>query len=446
MKNTITLLLAGLLAATTTAATAVTFAAAPAAVAPDAKQPKAKAKAKATIRDQDRVSESARTSHPSSAKPDFVTLTWTGDPSTTQTIRWRTNPAVTTGTLALARADGAPFDLATATKFTAVTQTLATPNITNDPAINFHTVTLTGLEPGTRYIFSAGGGASDDWFWTPPQPFTTAPAPGELAESYSFIYIGDTQGATADWGNMMRDALQKRPGAAFLIVTGDLVNLGRQRNQYDDLFYNARGVFNALPVVPTPGNHDYQGGGPRVFLDYFALRANGPKNIGPGLAYSFEYSDALFVVLDSNRNVKEQAAWLEEQLRGTKATWKFVAYHHPAYNARAGRSNPDAIRYWVPLFDKYHVDIVFQGHDHAYMRTYPMRAGKRVASPKDGTVYLVSYSCPKSYELQKHAYTEVGFENVPTWQVIDITPATRALRFRAYDAAGKLRDEFMIKK
>lgn len=395
-------------------------------------------------RDQGRIQGTTRqTRFPATDKPRPVTLTWTGEPTTTQTIRWRTSDAVTTGTLALARGETATFDLATAKKFTAATETLATPDITNAPRVNFHTVNLEGLEPGTRYTYSAGSGAADGW--TAPATFTTAPAPGDQ-RPYSFIYLGDPQHGFDTWGRMMTGALQQRPDTAFIIMTGDIVTRGRDRDDWDDFAHHTQGVFDARPAVPAVGNHDYQGGSPRLYLRHFALRANGPKNIGPGLAYSFEYSDALVVMLDSNRDIEGQVPWLEQQLRDTRALWKFVAYHHPAYNSRPGRTSTEIIRHWQPLFDKYHVDIAFQGHDHAYLRTYPIRANKRVASPKEGTIYLIANSGAKHYAQAKHDYIEAGFTDASSWQIIDISPAQRTLRFRAYDDAGKLRDEFAITK
>lgn len=394
------------------------------------------------MREQGQIQGAYRnTPYPSSAKPDFVTLTWTGEPSTTQTIRWRTNAAVATGTLAYARGDSATFSLDSAQKVSATTEKLSTPDIINDPEINHHTVALTGLEPGTRYTYAVGGGHADDW--TKPATFTTAPG---KPQSFSFIYLGDAQNGFDYWGRMVGGAVKKHPDAAFVIMAGDLVTRGRERDDWDDLFNNAKGIFDTRPVVPAIGNHEYQGGYPHLYMRHFALRANGPKSIGPGHAYSFEYSNALIIALDSNRDIVEQAAWLEEQLRDTKALWKFVTYHHPAYASRAGRSFPEIIQHWVPLFDKYHVDLALQGHDHAYLRTHPMNNNQRVASPKDGTIYLVSVSGTKLYDQAKHDYTEVGFTKVPIWQLLDLTLEDRTLRYRAYDIDGKLRDEFVITK
>jgi hypothetical protein len=32
--------------------------------------------------------------------------------------------------------------------------------------------------------------------------------------------------------------------------------------------------------------------------------------------------------------------------------------------------------HWVPLFERFGLDVAFEHHDHAYKRTYPIRAGK----------------------------------------------------------------------
>ena len=75
-----------------------------------------------------------------------------------------------------------------------------------------------------------------------------------------------------------------------------------------------------------------------------------------------------------------------------------------------------------------------------------MRGTNCVASAKDGTIYIISYSGTKGYEQAKHAYTEVGLTNVPTYQVLDLHISGDRLVYRAYDIDGKLRDQFVIEK
>ena len=88
--------------------------------------------------------------------------------------------------------------------------------------------------------------------------------------------------------------------------------------------------------------------------------------------------------------------------------------------------------------------MALQGHDHAYLRTYPLRGGVAVKSPAQGTTYVVSVAGTKYYEQDDHDYTEVGFERVSTYQVIDIRG--RQLTYRAFDADGRAVDEFVINK
>ena len=183
-----------------------------------------------------------------------------------------------------------------------------------------------------------------------------------------------------------------------------------------------------------------------MYLREFDLLKNGPEKVEKERAYWFEYSNALFVVLDTNISAESQASWLKEVLNQSSATWKFVVYHHPAYSSAPSRNNPSIRKHWLPLFDEHHVDMALQGHDHAYLRTYPMKEGKRVGSTKEGTVYIVSVSGVKMYEQDPRDYTEFGMTNTATYQVLDIQISGDRLVYRAYDTDGNLKDELVIEK
>jgi acid phosphatase type 7 len=229
-------------------------------------------------------------------------------------------------------------------------------------------------------------------------------------------------------------------------MAGDLVNRGNDRNEWDELFFEARDVYDRRPVVPVPGNHEYHGGEPELYLRMFTLPEHGPAEIRPEKAYTLRYSNALFVMLDSNLPPESQAAWLDEQLANSDATWKFVVYHHPAYSSSPTRDNPGVRTVWGEIFDRHHVDMALQGHDHAYLRTKPMKGGQPVGSTAEGTVYVVSVSGIKFYEQGEFDYTEFAMTNTPTYQVLDIQVQGDRLLYRAYDLDGNLRDELEFKK
>ena len=123
-----------------------------------------------------------------------------------------------------------------------------------------------------------------------------------------------------------------------------------------------------------------------------------------------------------------------------------MAYHHPAYSSAPNRDNAKVRDHWTPLFDKYHVDLALQGHDHAYLRTHPMKDQKPVASPAEGTVYIVSVSGTKYYEQAERDYTHTGLTKVSTYQVFGHQNQWQPPLLPAQDIDGNVRDEFIIEK
>jgi len=383
-----------------------------------------------------------KTHYPATDHPDQVVLTWSEDPRTSQTVQWRTSSTVKQGLVRYqVKSAGSALDAKTARVKSARTRPLATPTLINDPLVMRHTAVLTGLKPATTYLYAVGDGSPSSWSET--AEFTTAPAG---AVPFSFVYMGDAQNGLDTWGKLLHHAAEARPDAAFYLMAGDMLNRGAERWDWDSFFFNAKGVFDHRTLVPVLGNHEYQGGEPKLFLAQLMVRHNGPRTIPAGRAYSFEYSNAKFVILDSNLDAAAQSAWLEKELAHTKAVWKFVSYHHPAYSSGGNRDNLDVRRLWTPIFDKYHVDLAMQGHDHAYLRTYPMNGQQRVASPKEGTIYVISVSGTKHYAQPPHDYTEVGFTKISTYQVLDIQIDGNRLVYRSHDVDGKVRDEFVIQK
>jgi len=385
-------------------------------------------------------SDVRHTPYPSTMRPDQVCLTWSGDPCTTQTIQWRTSPRVRKGVVEYREKSAAGSGCI---KAAAERSRIEDAAIAEDPMNARFTVRLEGLNAGTTYVYRVGNDKAECWGeWS---EFTTAP---QSPESFSFVYLGDAQAGLNAWGRLLRAAHERHPEAAFCVMAGDHVNRGDNRDQWDMFFHYAEGVFDRRPVVPALGNHDYaKEFDARYYIELLDLPKNGPDTIPPERTYSLRYGNALFLVLDSNQPHEAQRGWLEDQLKATDATWKFAVYHHPAYSSAPRRDNPTIREQWGDLFDKYHVDVALQGHDHGYLRTKPMRAGQPVDSPAEGTIYIVSVSGTKHYNVRKRDYAAATFERVSTYQVINIETGTvDKLTYRAYDGEGKVRDEFVIEK
>src|SRR5208337_4835105 len=91
-------------------------------------------------------------------KPDHILLTWSDDPTTTQTISWRSSLQIDTGQVNYmeAKISSAKYktEKASVRRFTSVSS--------DDPgSFNLFTVTLTGLKPGTQYKYIVGSGSID---------------------------------------------------------------------------------------------------------------------------------------------------------------------------------------------------------------------------------------------------------------------------------------------
>jgi hypothetical protein len=115
--------------------------------------------------------------------------------------------------------------------------------------------------------------------------------------------------------------------------------------------------------------------GPAARLDAFRDCAGARY---PRMAnYSFDYGDGHFLCLDSNLYLDPTdptfQRWIADELAGTDAAWKFVVYHHPAFNVGLEHYTEQHMRVLSPIFERHGVSIVLSGHEHNYQRTRPLR-------------------------------------------------------------------------
>ncbi len=386
------------------------------------------------------------TSYPSAGEPDHVQLTWEGNPATSVTVQWRTRGEAADGRLWLARKDDlVPAHRDRTRVVDAEPVHLRTPQIVNDPSITLHRARLEQLEPATDYVYAVSSG--DGQGWSDLHSFRTAAQRGD--EPYSFVYLGDPQNGLDRWGELIRQSDHRFPDTRFFMIAGDLIDKGTQRDNWDQFFAESSPVFERRPVVPAIGNHDSHGGHPTLYLQQFALPDNGSGALDPGRTYHVTYQDLLVVVMDSNYDLidpQTQTEWLDRVLGDSDARWKTVIYHHPLYASHPERDNAPLREAWLPIFDRHGVDIAFQGHDHAYMRTRPLRNGEPVADGEQGTIYLVAVSGTKMYEQQLPDFAAFGTTETRTFQLIEVDPEQGTLHYRAIAESGDVIDEFTLAK
>lgn len=375
-----------------------------------------------------------KTPYPSSDTPDEVVLSWTDDPTTTQDIQWRGDTLQTSGSVRYQEvgAEG-ESQIADATFEVVEDRFLA-----NDRYCHKFRATITGLRPGVEYAYQVGFPESDTW--SDSATFRTAPAE---PEPFSFVVYGDTQ-SIEPWAPILEAARKHTPEARFQLIAGDVVDTGQYRDHWDRFFHVGQATTRMWPLMPALGNHDVIDGlGAEMWRASLALPLNGPAHIEPERVYSFEYGNALVVVLDSALSIIGQAEWLENTLANSKATWKFVIYHFPPYNYEDQYPKIEAL--WGYLYDKYDVNIAFEGHIHYYMRSKPIFRGEPQPEGERGTTHLITIAIPNGErELPPASYAAKQFTGIAVYQEVKIDGDT--MTCNTIDQNGTILDTFTVRK
>ncbi|PPL00029.1 purple acid phosphatase family protein [Parapedobacter indicus] len=372
-----------------------------------------------------------RTEFPSTAIPDQVILTLPDDAKHGMTVQWRCTPDVQHGWIKYWQ-PGAEDTVRVDVDGTLLEDRM----LRNDRYVSRFRVQLDSLQPGTVYQYRVGHGAVTGETAT----FTTPDA----VDTFAFTWFGDIHNDPM-WGKLAQDADVAHPQTDFYLSVGDLVNTGLHRDDWDALFAYSGGIFREKPLMAVPGNHDSQDGlGAGMFRELLSYPENGPDGLPTGFTYAFRYKHALFLMIDVvSFSVSQQAAWIESQLSKTDATWKFVVFHFPPYTLE--EPYPDIVKSWVPLFDKYGVDMVMNGHFHYYLRTRPMKGSQPVEPEGNGTKYVMSVSTRgKNDDSPAEPYGEKVFKKGYLYQHVQLDG--RRLSFICKDAEGTVLDRFELTK
>ena len=388
--------------------------------------------------------------------PDRIALSWTEDPATSFAITWRTDTSIQESKAQIAIAVDAPkydqgqWGFPDTSEKTAISERLDWKGL----ASHHHSAHFTSLKPETTYAYRVGDGRRwSEWFH-----YTTA---SEEAKPFSFIYFGDAQNELkAFWSRTIRQAYADKPEAKFIVHAGDLINSPGSNQEWGEWFYAGSFIHSTLPIIATPGNHEYTRDDlNQPLLDpywqkHFTLPNNGPQGRNLSEAtYYLDYQGVRIVSLNSmeiegrdSTAYKIQLEWLEKVLSENPSQWTIMTFHYPVYGA--ARSNSKRLKeHFAPLFEKYKVDLVLQGHDHVYARgTYKNQpAGKRKRPNNVGPVYVVSVSGPKMYSIShKKDWMDRVAEGTQLYQILHVEESK--IRYEAYTTTGKLYDAFELHK
>ena len=318
-------------------------------------------------------------------------------------------------------------------------------------------VDLSGLKASTKYTYtiSAGGKTSKEYSYQ-------TPAFG--GDSFSFAAVGDPQlyYSSLDkniegWTKTVNEVLSDGTDYSFLFSLGDQINeyyaadgsnLSKVETEYSGFFRNEN--LSSIALATLVGNHD-NGNNSTLYTEHFQMpgvTSYGQNREGDG-DYSFTYGGVQFMVLNtSNLSIADHKAFLEETLKkNPDANWNVVCFHKSMYSVASHVTEDDIVQLRTglsPIFKQLGIDVVLQGHDHVYARSYIMGGedgmtadvqktedGKALTDiyQPDGVQYVTlnSGSGSKFYNITNEAFTYTAVQNqekVPNYSKVEVTPDT----------------------
>ena len=396
-----------------------------------------------------------------SKDPDRIILTFNGNPSTKRAVTWRTDSSVKKAEAQIAVAGINSDFVKEASTYTANTEEfdLGLYKSNKSLIVNYHSVVFENLKPNTLYAYRVGFAEN----WSEWIQFKTA---NDTYSPTQFVYFGDAQNDILNhWSRVIRMAYKTAPDASFVIHAGDLVDSAHKDNEWAQWFKAGGFIHSQWTAIPVVGNHEfqrfdgYEGTLPRRLSIQWRPQFTLPveENLDEKLhetVYSVEYQDILVLVLNSTGHLEEQTEYIREKLTKSDAKWKIVTNHHSVFSPAEGRDFEYARKVWKPMFEKYGVDLVLNGHDHTYARGHtPVKSQNVNESGIFKTLYVTSVSGPKQYKLDKDQiknYEIDGYksdkmgEETQFFQVINID--SNKLTYSAYTTLGDLYDRAIITK
>lgn len=268
--------------------------------------------------------------------------------------------------------------------------------------LNRHIVKIEGLKKDSVYAFRVGN-ESYGW-WSESGIIKTADGSDEV----TFLHLTDSQGQNEKQYSIVNRVLSAAkglyPDADLIIHSGDMVDEGSNVN-YWKYFFNCSSELLSTPLMPVAGNHEAKG--EFALDDNFVLPDSASQNTESGYYYSFDYNNVHFIMLNTNDSDKnglgeEQLNWLKADAQASQADWKVVVLHKAIYSNGSHFDDSEVVAMrsqFATLMPELGIDIVFQGHDHVYLRTGAMN---------NNAVVDVDMAKVSAYGAEYDAYNNPG--------------------------------------
>jgi len=283
---------------------------------------------------------------------------------------------------------------------------------TTEPPVYMHEVHVCGLTAGTTYQYQVGGGAAGADVWSASASFATLPQAGAITLGVS----GDSR----DDASVFQMVQQRfhDAGVAMQLFSGDFVLWGSQASLYQTWLDSASPTRGTQILLPVAGNHENSSS---QFYGNFAL----PGDDSPFAEqfFSVDIGSAHVVMFDDQEistepTIDESQALLQfidadlTKAEANRANVPFlvVVHHRAEFGNGVHSTDSDEIQARTtlsPLWDKHHVDLVINGHEHNYERSQPITGPASApvvqTDATKGTTYVVCAGAGATSESTKGA-------------------------------------------
>ncbi|CAI2361334.1 unnamed protein product [Moneuplotes crassus] len=275
-----------------------------------------------------------------------------------------------------------------------------------------YTAYMKSLKPNTRYVFQI---TSSSW-------------KSQTAKTYVYKTFDESKIVIVDGGDVgnshITETMNKNTVSKIemdlIMLGGDIAydnNIAACYRSWDYLIKRlpqqrtdpVTGLTRLIPTIYGVGNHDmginpYNGAKITHNANEPAFKHYFPQNTYDGKipygtdrkSYSLQKIGNLLEIysLDTGYDTKmegEQMEWMILNLERNSATYRFAQYHGPVYSACKQDAHFDHTvsdkgkKYWIPIFDRYNMTIVFENHTHSFKRSKRIKNGKEDST---GTLYL----------------------------------------------------------
>ncbi len=384
-------------------------------------------------------------------------LSWNSDPTTTMTITWERKEAVDSIlSYYAANGDQTPIEVE------------VEPGPLREFDLYYHyTVTLTGLEPDTKYYYEIDNFRDPAWFKT---------APDSIYADFSFIAYGDSREPSKNFNNQHIPLVQRMlemvdlEEVGFVISTGDTTRTHDYIRGWNLHFLAIQDLASRVPYMVAGGNHEWDRSD-EISRDWSQQPArliqefphtdtlSGAVASFNNLSYAFGYAGVYMIQIEYPDQWYYEADyldWLNEQLEIGNSTYQFtiVSFHNPPFDHRESGYNDDVqiIQNLCPLFHHGGVDMVINGHNHNIQR-HQIRLGEDLSNRN--ITYVISGGGGANLREPMHGIWannySAGFygetvmrENTNGYHVARVNGQDGIMEITAYNLNNEIIDEFTL--